>query len=168
MRPSMRTLVWLFPVVFLIHDLEEILMVEWFWRQNTTGLVSLLPEAMRATTRELAWAVAVVGVFVVIATYTGLRALRAGRPPLLFGVTASVLFFNVFTHLAQSVLVVGYTPGVVTAVLLALPYTMYLRSRLAAEGGFKRGELGRATLWGAAAAFPVLALAHWVGQTLGN
>lgn len=132
-------LIWLFPVVFLIHDGEEILTVErWgkahlpalrarFGRRPLVGAV--ISRAADTNTARFTTTVACLLVAILVASYLG----TVGQP-LWFAAALAVFFVNVFTHAGQSVIYGGYTPGVITAVLVALPYSLYTYARLFAAG----------------------------------
>ena len=54
----------------------------------------------------------------------------------------AVFLLHVFTHLAQSIVLRMYTPGVVTAVLIALPYSLYAFYRLLQENVVSEADIG--------------------------
>ena len=59
-----------------------------------------------------------------IISYFATRKIIAGLSMNLYVSTVLILFANVFTHAGQTVLWGMYTPGVITAVLVVLPYTV--------------------------------------------
>ncbi|GAX88528.1 hypothetical protein EFBL_0137 [Effusibacillus lacus] len=135
---DLKTVVWLFPVVFMFHDLEEIITVEGWGRRNRHKLNRLLSarlatnfeKILNMTTAQFAVAVTVILVFVSSSTF-----LAANEGSYLFFVTCiTVAFLHVFTHAGQSLLLGAYTPGVVTAVTIVLPYSAYVYHRLFDSG----------------------------------
>lgn len=41
---DVQTLIWLFPIMFILHDFEEIIMVERWMKRNSTMIYDILPE----------------------------------------------------------------------------------------------------------------------------
>lgn len=126
----MNIMIWLFPAVFLIHDLEEILTVE-RWTRTHLGSLRERFGQNRLMQTALQWAdgqgtaqfstvVALLFVAVFLASY-----LAAAGNYLWYVAGVTILFINVFTHVGQALLFGGYTPGVVTALAVALPYCVY-------------------------------------------
>ncbi|MCM3699347.1 HXXEE domain-containing protein [Paenibacillus macerans] len=77
----------------------------------------------------------------------------------------TLFFLHVFTHLGQSLYLKRYTPGVVTAVLVVLPYTTYLFSRMLAEKWVTWGEILLSVPVGFILA-PYVLLGHEVGRRI--
>lgn len=125
---SLKNIIWLGPVVFLIHDLEEV-----FWTQpwieknrflfEDTQFERVI-EAMGYQPAKFGLVVALITIMYGIISYFATRQIQAGLSMNLYVSTLLILFVNVFTHAGQTVLLGMYTPGVVTAVLVVLPYTV--------------------------------------------
>ncbi|WP_379141779.1 HXXEE domain-containing protein [Paenibacillus sp. sgz500992] len=128
------SLLWLLPVCFMFHDFEEILTVESWAGKYGSRVEAALPKymstmyrsTMRMTTR--AFAMDVLFVYILIVTVTVLAVFFSFY--WLYLAVLAVFLLHVFTHLGQSIYLKLYTPGVVTAVLVALPYSMYAFYRL--------------------------------------
>jgi len=126
---SLKKMIWLGPVVFLIHDLEEV-----FWTRAWIEKNLLLFEGTRAERvieamgyepAKFGLVVALVTILYGVISWFAARRLRAGLVMNLFVSTILILFVNVFTHAGQTVFLGMYTPGVVTAMLVVLPYTVF-------------------------------------------
>ncbi|WP_161605107.1 HXXEE domain-containing protein [Brevibacillus massiliensis] len=125
---TLRKIIWLGPAVFLIHDLEEV-----FWTQpwieknrflfEDTRFERVI-EAMGYQPAKFGLVVALITILYGIISYFATRQIQAGLSMNLYVSTILILFVNVFTHAGQTVLLGMYTPGVVTAVLVVLPYTV--------------------------------------------
>ncbi|NQX43979.1 HXXEE domain-containing protein [Paenibacillus tritici] len=132
------SLLWLLPVVFMFHDFEEILTVEAWGNKHGPAITASLSPALRKrmapmmgmTTRNFAMDVLFVYILIVGVTFVAVF-LEFYWPYL---AVLAVFLLHVFTHLAQSIVLKLYTPGVVTAVLLAFPYSLYAFYRLLHEG----------------------------------
>ncbi|MBN6188998.1 HXXEE domain-containing protein [Aneurinibacillus sp. BA2021] len=142
---DMYTWIWLFPIVFMLHDFEEIITVEAWLSKNKMKVYHMFPtffarrQAMfdrRFAMKTVQFSVAVAWIFVLLSliTFYTSQSLAHGGSFLFYVAALHVLFGNVWTHVIQSIVLRGYTPGVVTAVVLVLPYSVYMYSRLLAEG----------------------------------
>ncbi len=170
-----RTVIWLFLAVFVIHDLEEILTVEGWLdahraevmaRAGGTFFGAVLSHSLDLSTAQ--FTVAVLFEFVILATVTAM-AVRSLQPGLwLYGFVAllSGMFLHVFTHLGQALLLGTYTPGVVSAVLVALPYSIFAYRRLFAVGMVSLRLAGLSMLVGAAGLLPMVLTGHALGRLL--
>lgn len=134
--------IWLFLVVFMLHDLEEIIVVENWLTRHRKQLIRKLPVALEKHFKPLLFmttaqfAVAVTGIFIILSAAVLLTAATWSKGTYLpfFLVCLHVMFLHVFTHIGQTILLRSYTPGVVTAVALILPYGLYTYTRLLEEG----------------------------------
>ncbi|HET7469381.1 MAG TPA: HXXEE domain-containing protein [Gemmatimonadales bacterium] len=130
-----RSVLWLVPILLAIHNAEEAL----FFPRYLPFVLYRLPAGWQAliaplTTGQVGAALAVV---------TAVAFLFAGwayqRPEsrlalwLVLLIQATVLL-NVLWHLAAAVVLFGgYAPGVVTALLINLPFSLYLLGRARQE-----------------------------------
>jgi heme/copper-type cytochrome/quinol oxidase subunit 4 len=132
---SRRTAIWLVPVLLMLHNAEEALL---FPRYLPLALARL-PEGFRAVAGAITLGQVGAALALVTAVPFGLAAWAAVSPSsrlalwLLLLVQATVLL-NVFWHLATAVIVFqGYAPGLITAVALNFPSSIYLLRRAQAE-----------------------------------
>ncbi|WP_039839151.1 HXXEE domain-containing protein [Paenibacillus sonchi] len=131
------SLLWLLPILFMFHDFEEILTVESWGIKYGPKVEAALPPGkwnpyrsmLRMTTRNFAADVLFVYIVVVAVTCTAVFFSFYW----LYLAVLAVFLLHVFTHLGQSMILKIYTPGVVTAVLIALPYSSYAFYRLLKE-----------------------------------
>lgn len=161
-----KALICAFPAVFLIHDLEEVLTTEGFLRENRDRLPlpSSIKTRVTVTTNQFALAVTFLFGIVSAISYLAARSLKPGRAMQLFAAITSLLFLNVFTHLGQSLLVRRPTPGVVTAVTVGLPYSLYTLRRLRREKLIGEKGLPRTMVTAALLGLPTVLSAHAVGR----
>lgn len=169
---STRAVIWLFVLVFVIHDGEEILTTEG-WVKAYGGLLlqkypsaGPLLEKAAQTTAQFSVTVMFLFVIVLAVCYWAARAPRPGAAVNAFTALLLVLAGNVVTHVGSTLLMGSYTPGVVTAVLVALPYCVFAIRRLVQEGLFTRRSVLMGLLSGALAVAPVLAAVHLAGRWL--
>ncbi|MCH1639265.1 HXXEE domain-containing protein [Paenibacillus timonensis] len=142
---SVTSLVWLFLVTFVIHDMEEIIWVGPWAKRNRQKVTVTVPARMKRSLTQMLnitssqFAVAVLLEFIVFVPFT-LMAAEQGRF-FIFLSFNTLFFLHVFTHVAQSLYLKMYTPGVVTAVLIVLPYSLLLFNRLLSENLVTWGEV---------------------------
>ncbi len=165
-RVNLRTLIWMYPFVSLIHDTEELATMESFWRENRQRLP--LPDALKnrleTTTAQFAVSVAYQFALGAIASAVAWHRDRRGTGSEFFNLALSIRFINVWTHLAQSLALRRYTPGVVTAVTAMLPYSLYVYRRLFGAKRMDQRSLSRSLLAGMVATIPVIASALALGR----
>ncbi|MFO7341450.1 MAG: HXXEE domain-containing protein [Bacillaceae bacterium] len=127
----------LFPVVFMVHDFEEILTVEKWTKQNKEKVFALLPKKLHRFfwssfhINTLEFAKDVFWIFLAITAAALIAVLFQWYG--FFLIFLAIFFFHVFTHFGQSVLFKGYAPGVWTSLFLVLPYSLYAYYRLLHE-----------------------------------
>jgi hypothetical protein len=137
MHISLATLLWLFPITFLIHDFEEIIFVESWFKKNYTKVLPKVPNNMKETFKDLSkttsarFAIPVFFQFIIYIAATYLAVEKDFFGPFIgFNV---LMFLHVFMHIGQSLFLGTYALGVCTAILITFPYSLYLFYRLLEE-----------------------------------
>lgn len=122
-------IIWTFPILFIIHDFEEIILIKpwiiknsfYFQEKYPRLFKKLLPHFNKLSTESFALGVAeefVIIVFVTLYTYfTNDFKLWLG---LFIAFT-----FHLVIHLIQSIIIKSYIPAVVTSIL-CLPLSIYI------------------------------------------
>ncbi len=118
MAPNSRRLAqWLFPAAVSLHNLEEAVWLPAFWRHRGWKLVGATQFRVSAL---------VIALLAFIITYASVRSSRSSVGAHLFVAFCLVMFLNALWHIAATIYLRTYAPGVVTAVLVVLPTTGYL------------------------------------------
>ena len=121
-------LLWLVPIFLTIHNIEEAPFME-SWSKR---LPVKLP--LTLTTRQFVIAVTVLTIAGFMITYLGVEYLANQTGYLLVLGMQALLLFNAFVpHIATTIRFRMYSPGVITAVLIMLPFSFYLFHRAIAE-----------------------------------
>ncbi len=134
---SVHALIWLFLAAFMLHDFEEIIRIEPWYRKHRSAIFSKIPPKLHKEIEPLSrmtssqFAVAVCLEFIVFIPVTFLAAEKGIY--WLFLAFNAILLLHVFMHIAQALFLKMLVPGVVTAVLITLPYSVYLFYRLLIE-----------------------------------
>ncbi len=140
-------LIWLFPVVVTLHNLEEAILLP-AWSQ-TAG-----PRHRPTTPFEFRFAVAVLTIAAYIVAYMCYVGGKGSWGAYLLSGYALAMFLNVFApHLVATIVMRRYTPGVVTACLLNQP-VMGLILYYSIAHGFV--QIGRFVYWGPAVVLSLL------------
>jgi hypothetical protein len=121
---KIETLMWLLPVVFMLHDFEEIIMIKPWMNHHAPELQERFPRLAarflthfdRISTSSLALAVA--EEFILLTLWTLVTVERG-----LYSVWAGVLlgfFIHLVVHLVQFIVYRGYVPAIITSALASL------------------------------------------------
>ncbi|WP_369689295.1 HXXEE domain-containing protein [Bacillus sp. AFS040349] len=129
--------IWLFLVIFMLHDFEEIISVE-SWSRKTSSLI----ESNNNRLKKLIWsfwninshsfAKRDVVIFLVASTIVFIKVqfIESGWTAILFMIFLCFVILHNLVHLIQTLILKTYTPGLYTAIGLVTPYTIYLFYRL--------------------------------------
>lgn len=134
---ELHNALWLFIVVFMLHDFEEIITVE-NWSQKTYHLV----KNSKSNLKLLIWkfwdinshsfAKRDVFIFIVVSSIVFLKVqfLESHWIALFFISFLCFVLLHNLVHIIQTIILKTYTPGLYTAVCLVTPYTVYLLYKL--------------------------------------
>ena len=169
---KLTLLISLLPVVFMIHDFEEIIFFKPWLRKNAPVLEEkfprlakrLLPRFLGLSTAGFAMTVALEFAAIVAVTY---GSLLSGFSQLWFGVFL-IFFAHLVVHICQWIAFgFRYVPVVVTS-FLGLPYCVYTLAEVVGRGLFTPAESAAWALAAAAAGAALYALGHKLGKRLGR
>jgi hypothetical protein len=148
------TVTWGLLAAWMVHDAEELATMARWTREARPRLERLCPgipwHRLEMSQRQANAAIGLMGGLVAGASAAG--AVSGGRSPL-FQATLAGFGLHGIAHLAQSAATRGYTPGVVTAPLVVIPFSAWAWLRLRNAGALVPGN--RSALWGLAA-FPLV------------
>ena len=160
---SLNLVIWVFPVAFLIHDSEEIVTMERFRRENRERFPKFLRNIAAITTRQFTLAVGVLLVLILLASYL---ATRPQRQMDFFTIGLAVFLVHILGHVAQTVFFRRYTPGLITALLVVLPYSLYGFHRLFTANLIGDDSFTTSILVGALLFVPLILAASQLGKLL--
>jgi Protein of unknown function with HXXEE motif len=130
-----RSVVWLVPIFLAIHNAEEAL----FFPRYLPFVLYRLPAGWQAliaplTTGQVGAALGVVTAVAFVGAWWSYQSPDNAVALWLVLLIQATVLLNVVWHVAAAVVLFGgYAPGVVTAVLLNLPLSIYLLRRAARE-----------------------------------
>ena len=121
---SFDRLLWLVPVFFTLHNLEEAPFMESWSKRLPLKIHPVV------TTRQFVIAVTILTLAGFLITYFGVEYLANSTGYLIVLGIQAILLFNAFIpHIAATVRFHMYSPGVISAVLITLPFSFYLFRR---------------------------------------
>ena len=167
---SILYLVLPFPLLFILHDAEEVAVQHRWMKAHSTSLVARFPRMRMMIDRLLclstkAFAIAAFEELVVLLLATCYVLVGGACAMQLWSALFMAFSLHLLVHLAQAVMVRGYVPGVVTSVLL-LPYAAYgIRSILLVMSA---QELAVWSILGVLMMIVNLRFAHWLGIKIGK
>ncbi|OCA90543.1 hypothetical protein A8F94_01275 [Bacillus sp. FJAT-27225] len=133
---SVITLIWLYPAIFMIHDFEEIILLEAWFKKNYNKVRPRVPKRMLKTFDSMSKVTtARFSIPVLFQLLIYIPACYLATENGIFGmfIGFSLLFFlHLFSHIGQWAYVKTYTLGAGTA-LAVVPYFLYLFYRLLTE-----------------------------------
>lgn len=121
-------LLWLVPIFFALHNLEEAPFME-SWSKK-------LPMKIHPgiTTRQFGIAVTVLTAAGFLLTFLSLEYFETTMGYLLVLEIQAILLFNAFIpHIGSTIRFRMYSPGVISAVIITIPFSFYLFRRAFAE-----------------------------------
>lgn len=125
---DINLLIWSFLIIFMLHNFEEIIMIErWFHKKYPEIRERIPPFAISElekfkTMTSVQFSIVVCILFIVAAALI-LVTVITQQYFLFFGLNI-ILALNIFTHPLQSLLLKCYVPGLWTTLLLIIPYNI--------------------------------------------
>jgi len=121
-------LVWLLPIVFMLHDFEEIIFMEnWFAhnREQISMRVPKLAPKLFHHIDQLTTARIALGVACMFLLVAGITLISVSTGIYYLWLAGFIVFsIHLLVHIAQSLVLRSYIPAVVTSIL-ALPYSIW-------------------------------------------
>ncbi|RDU37179.1 hypothetical protein DRW41_10895 [Neobacillus piezotolerans] len=137
---DLKTLIWLFPIFFIFHDLEEIITIESSMaahkdsKANFVQRTLKMREKLGSTAAQLAvsatWILLIISFTAVMTAHSS----SSGGGFLLFTAILNLFVLQSFMHIVQTIMFRGYTPGIITSLFLLIPYCLVTYSSLVESG----------------------------------
>jgi hypothetical protein len=154
----------LFPVAFVIHDGEELLTMQAWIAGHRPALDALAArnawtrtavDALPVTFSATAVAIGLELLVIVLATIAFTRNPRQGASRSIYAALLGVFTGHSLTHVLQALYFAGYTPGVVTAVVVIPPFSVVIYRALFRSAVLTRRAAIVSALAGAAVFLPL-------------
>ncbi|GAA4043624.1 HXXEE domain-containing protein [Nonomuraea soli] len=152
---------WGLLVAWAVHDAEELATMAGWVERERPRLERMYPwirwDLLRVSQRHVTIAIGLMGLVMTAACAAGPRSR-------LFQTALAGFGLHGVIHLAQGLLTRGYTPGLLTAATVVLPYSVWAWRRLRAEGVQVSG--GRSALSGVALFLVAVGGVHGIAKLL--
>ena len=174
MHTDTDTLILMFPIVFMFHDFEEVILGEPWLKKNAaeikdrikhrvpTVLARQFVTVLDKPASEFAFTVSLLFSLTVISSYMAAEHKKYG----FFLLASGAFFIHGFGHIGQAVALRRYIPAVISSVLVVIPYGLALYPRLIREGIADLSGLLTYSLIGTALTVPFILVMHKVGDVL--
>jgi Protein of unknown function with HXXEE motif len=169
-----RRVLWLLPLAFIVHDGEEILTIPgWIARNrsvldriaNTDPLARRVVENLATTTSAVTGAVlAELGVILLV-TFVARRRPHRGLAMYAYAAILGVFVLHSLTHVGSAIMLRSYTPGVISAILVVPPASIFVYRRLFSAGLLTWRSAALSAAAGAALVVPAVVAAHYFGRS---
>jgi hypothetical protein len=172
---SIRQVVWVLPLAFAIHDGEEILtMPGWIARNrpvldriaDTGALARRVVENLASTTSAVTSAVLAELAVILLVTFVAQRRPHSGPTMYAYAAMLGVFFLHSLTHVGSAIVLRGYTPGVISAILVIPPASIYVYRRLLSAHLLTWRSAAWSAAAGAALVVPAVIAAHYFGHSV--
>lgn len=169
---STQTLIWLFPIVFMFHDFEELILFEPWLKKNADEIrkriqgrvpdfVTRQIEAVLVkSTIEFALPISMIFALTALAAFLAAQYQHYG----FFLFASGAFFLHGFMHVGQAILLRKYVPALISSVLIVIPYGLVLFPRMFAEGLIDWSSLLLYFAFGMALIVPFILVMHKVGE----
>ncbi|MCM3671226.1 HXXEE domain-containing protein [Mesobacillus maritimus] len=138
---DLKTLIWLFPIIFILHDLEEIITIESsmaardnYPKTNFVERTLKMRENLGSTAAQLAVSASWILLFISFTTVMTAHISPNGGGFLLFTAILNLFVLQAFMHIVQTIMFRAYTPGILTSLFLLIPYCLVTYSFLVDYG----------------------------------
>src|SRR3989304_1480925 len=129
---TFKQVLWCIPFVLTLHNIEEALTVRRWVAQNLPLIEGNLPFniTLQFTPMQLMVSLGVATVVPFIVTMLCIGGENKSKKLFILFLLQGIIFLNVFIpHIVVSLRMRQYNPGVITAVFLNLPFSLYLFRR---------------------------------------
>ena len=117
-------LVWLSPIVFMIHEFEEMIFMKWWIRKNSESILLRFPkigERIIGQHKSLSteqFTLIIAEEFIVVIAVVIISAITSGYN--LFTGLVVAYFIHLLVHVIQTIVLWRYTPAIVTTIITGI------------------------------------------------
>ena len=141
MRRELKFAVAVSPFVFLLHEIEEAITLPPWLHDNGSSLPDFVQPYIPSILDSFPYAVAIIFITYGLAAAAAIRYPGPGPVAMFLALLLIVRLINGAAHALQSMVHGGYTPGLVTALLIVSPFAFWLLRRILREGWVSRPAL---------------------------
>lgn len=125
-----KKLILLFPLLYLIHDIEEIITIEPFLKEHSNIIPVSVTAYQFASAFAILWVITAIGCLQAVQNKKFL-----GMNPVTFFsfLVPGILLANGIGHVLQFIFFREYVPGFITTILIIFPYSLFTLRNLLRE-----------------------------------
>ncbi|MDP1677508.1 MAG: HXXEE domain-containing protein [Bacteroidota bacterium] len=168
-KNDFQKLLWSIPIILFIHNLEEALTMPQWMLTHFPMLRTTIPffEHLQFSVTQLYASLFLVTLIPFLVTFFCLRGERTTEKISILLVLQAIIFWNALVpHISGLFVLEMYNPGTITAVLLNVPFSIYLYRRVKQEELIPKNTIRNCIFIGLAAYLPIVYLNHLVAQTI--
>jgi len=166
---GIKRLFWFIPILLAFHNIEEaVTMPHWMSVHLPTLKEKIwLFEYLNFSTKQLYISLILVTLLPLLLSYSCLKGEVSEQKKFLLLILQSIVFWNALMPHVSGVFVLGmYNPGVVTAVVCNIPFSIYLFRKIQKERIVTNNLLRKSIFIGFTAYLPLVYLNHFIAQTI--
>ncbi len=164
---DINLLIWSYLIVFMLHNFEEILMIERWYKKTYPRIEGMLPSFVKNELERNKSMTAAQFCFIVFLLFIPVSALIIitvlTEQYFLFLSLHFIFALNIFTHPIQSLLLRCYVPGLWSTLLVIIPYNILVFIQFHQHGLFDLTTILK-TLYVIIPFIPVFILSHFVAE----
>ena len=166
--------VWVLPLAFVIHDGEEILTIPgWIARHrslldriaDTGTLARRVVENLASSRSAVTGAVLAELAVILLVTFVAQQWPRNRPTMYAYAAILGGFFLHSLTHVGSAIILRSYTPGVISAILVIPPASIYVYRRLFSAGLLTWRSAALSAAVGVALVVPAVVAAHYFGRS---
>ncbi|MFD1412503.1 HXXEE domain-containing protein [Oceanobacillus jeddahense] len=166
---DVHTLIWSFLIIFMLHNFEEIIIIErWFSKKYPEVRERIPPFAIHELEKHKKMTAIqfsiVVYILSIVASALIVVTVITEQYFLFFGLNI-IFALNIFTHPLQSLLLKCYVPGLWTTLLLIIPYNIIVHIAFY-QHGLLNLAISMKALFVIILFIPVFIVSHMIGEKL--
>jgi len=137
-----KALLWLVPILTTVHNVEEVLFMPFVIEKRNSSVPTILSRLLPPITygQFLLAVFIMTAIPYLVAWFSDMDRERSVGITLLICLQVMMLI-NVFAHISIALMMRGYAPGLITAVAIQLPYSIFMLSRALRDGWLSRSVL---------------------------
>lgn len=119
---AFKKLILFFPLLYLVHDIEEIITIEPFLKENSNVIPISVTAYQFAAAFAILWVITAIGCLQAVQNKNFL-----GMKPVTFFsfLVPGILLANGIGHVLQFIFFREYVPGFITTILIIFPYSFF-------------------------------------------
>lgn len=165
------TFFWFIPIILAVHNLEEALTMPQWMSEHLPMLRSAISlfEHLHFSTTQLYISLSLVTIIPMLVTFICLQGKRTAVKTSILLIMQAIIFWNALMPHISGLFVLGmYNPGAVTAMMLNVPFSVFLYRKVKQEEIVSFGTLRLCIVIGLMLYLPIVYVNHLAAQLFAN